>query len=311
MNEGSVIVAFRNRCSVCHKKTSHGNTSMTLAYLAGVICQQLGLSKREAARLLRDVSRSRGTIRSLEIYYAPDRAARLDAFHRRFLDPGNYAFDIGAHVGDRTASFLRLGAHAVAVEPQPDLAGLLRRIFGHRATVVEALAGATSDIAELHLNTTNPTIATASQDFIAAAYGSPGWEDQQWVRKIVCDVVTLDALVAMHGAPEFIKVDVEGWEDVVLHGLSMPVRTLSFEFTTIHPQATRRALARLTALGYHAFNACIGESMSFAHGTPQTASAILAWLVNLPLSANSGDVYASLEPKRLRAVGEVELIPAT
>ena len=29
------------------------------------------------------------------------------------------AFDIGAHVGDRTAAFRRLGARVVAVEPQP------------------------------------------------------------------------------------------------------------------------------------------------------------------------------------------------
>ena len=66
-------------------------------------------------------------------YYAPGRAAALDAFHRRFLGPGDLAFDIGAHVGDRTASFRRLGARVVAVEPQPRLARLLRLLFGRDA----------------------------------------------------------------------------------------------------------------------------------------------------------------------------------
>jgi len=32
---------------------------------------------------------------------------------------GDRVFDIGAHVGDRVASFRRLGARIVAVEPQP------------------------------------------------------------------------------------------------------------------------------------------------------------------------------------------------
>ena len=50
------------------------------------------------------------------------------------------------------------------------------------------------------------------------------------------------------------------------------------------------------ALGYRAFNACLGESMSFAHPAPLDADGIAAWIDALPPEANSGDVYASLEP---------------
>ena len=42
----------------------------------------------------------------------------MDTLYRRFLRPGDLAFDVGAHVGDRVASFRRLGARVVAVEPQ-------------------------------------------------------------------------------------------------------------------------------------------------------------------------------------------------
>ncbi|MBJ7252865.1 MAG: FkbM family methyltransferase, partial [Acetobacteraceae bacterium] len=38
--------------------------------------------------------------RSLRIYHAPGRAEALDGFYRRFLGPGDVAFDVGAHVGD-------------------------------------------------------------------------------------------------------------------------------------------------------------------------------------------------------------------
>ena len=87
---------------------------------------------------------AKGIGRSLRAYYAPGRAARLDAFHRRFLGSGDLAFDVGAHVGDRAASFRRLGARAVCVEPQPRLDRLLRFLFRGDPGVarVAALVGA-------------------------------------------------------------------------------------------------------------------------------------------------------------------------
>ena len=239
--------------------------------------------------------------RSLRTYYAPGRAARLDAFHRRFLGAGELAFDIGAHVGDRAASFRRLGARVVAVEPQPRLARLLRLIFGRDAGTVRiaALVGAAPGEAVLRLNTANPTVATASPDFIAAADGAPGWEGQSWDAEITLPVTTLDALAAAHGRPALIKIDVEGYEAAALAGLSFAPRSLSFEFTTIQRDVAFAGLDRLAALGYRAFNACLGESMEFAHPVPLDAAGMAVWVAALPAEANSGDIYASLEPGRI------------
>ena len=238
---------------------------------------------------------------SLRTYYAAGRAGRLDAFHSRFLGPGELAFDIGAHVGDRTASFRRIGARAVAVEPQPRLARLLRLLFGRDPGVarVAALVGAEPGEAVLRLNTANPTVATASADFIAAAEGAPGWEGQAWDAELALPVTTLDALAAAHGRPDFVKIDVEGYEAEALAGLSFAPRALSFEFTTIQRAVAQQCLERLAALGYRAFNACLGEGMVLAHAAPLGAEAMAAWIAALPAAANSGDVYAALEPARL------------
>jgi FkbM family methyltransferase len=240
-----------------------------------------------------------GVLRSLWIYRLRDRSRHrgMDLLHRRFLAPGDLAFDIGSHVGDRVASFRRLGCRVVAVEPQPMLVRVLRRLHGRdpQVTLVAAAIGAAEGHLDLHLNLRNPTVATGSPAFIAAADGAPRWEGQRWTQTVTVPVTTLDALIERHGLPAFVKIDVEGLELDVLQGLTRAVPALSFEFTTIQPGIALACLARCARLGDYRFNAALGESQSLVHPDWLDAGAMHAWLQALPAEANSGDVYAWLD----------------
>jgi FkbM family methyltransferase len=247
--------------------------------------------------MLDSIRAARGVIRSLRIYYGDrQRRGALDRHYARFVAAGDLVFDIGSHVGDRVAAFRRLGARVVAVEPQPALATTLRLLYGRdkAVTLEETAVGSHAGTTLLKLNLENPTVSTASEAFIAAAHDAPGWEGQHWTRTVEVPVTTLDALIARHGVPRFIKIDVEGYEAEVLAGLSAPVAALSFEFTTIQRDIARACIARCAAIGYRSFEASLGESLAFEHGSKQTAEEIDNWLMGLPDRANSGDIYATL-----------------
>ncbi|MBM0260612.1 FkbM family methyltransferase [Micromonospora sp. 4G55] len=232
--------------------------------------------------------------RSLESYYGdPAREAAMDEFYARFVRPGDVVFDIGAHVGDRTGSFRRLGARVVAVEPQQLCVRAIRRIYAGEddVVVVAAACGAHEGSVRLHVNSRNPTVTTASSHFLQAAHGAGGWEDEVWDATVEVAATTLDSLIDRHGTPTFVKIDVEGFEEAVLAGLSRPLPALSFEFTTIERAVARRCVARLTALGFEAFNIAFGDDMALAFEEWMSATELAERLRSLPHEVNSGDVY--------------------
>ena len=96
-----------------------------------------------------------------------------------------------------------------------------------RSVVIEPVAvGRDQGELVLKLNLDNPTVSTASDAFIRAAHRAPGWQGEQWIDRIAVPMTTLNALIARHGTPAFVKIDVEGYETEALAGLTGPVAAL-------------------------------------------------------------------------------------
>lgn len=216
------------------------------------------------------------------------------AFYRGFVRAGELAFDVGAHVGERTRLLRLAGARVVAVEPQAALADKLRRAFAGDpgVVVVEAALGAEPGTAELRLPPGGQALASLSDEWIERVRGS-GRFGAEWTETVPVPVTTLETLIDEHGTPAFCKIDVEGFEDAVLRGLRTPVRALALEFTREHLDATERSLDLLAALGAYRFNYAIGDSLELVEPSWTERDVVLGRLRESPPLA-FGDLYARL-----------------
>lgn len=211
-------------------------------------------------------------------------------FYSRFVAPDSLVFDVGANIGLYSELFLQLGARVVAIEPNESChSHLLRVAKGHRMSIEEKACGAMPGTADLNLSDSSG-ICTISRQWVDITRNSDLYAGSHWVGVQTVPVTTLDALAARHGEPAHIKIDVEGYENQVLAGMSFMPRSLSFEFHTSMLPVALACLARLA--DNYVFNYVIADQVRFEMPRWVKALEMERMLATLPPQPDFGDVYA-------------------
>ena len=174
-------------------------------------------------------------------------------FYRQFIKPGALVFDVGANYGSKSEVFLRLGARVIAVEPDRRSCQILRHRFPfqRRFHLVAKALGESVGRLELFVDQPGSAYNTFSSKWRDLAHRGN-------TARVHVDVTTVDALVSKYGIPAFLKIDVEGFEREVLHGMKFAVPILSFEANLpAFCEETLDCIDRLAALSadYH-FHVC-------------------------------------------------------
>ena len=220
---------------------------------------------------------------------------RLSPFYSQFIKPGSLVFDIGANAGIRSEVFLGLGAKTISIEPNAKLFALLKfKFVGNSDSIVLNVAcGSKIERKEFKI-ATNHRVSTFSGKFME--HKKKINHDIEWSRTEVVEITTLDHLIAMHGAPDFCKIDVEGYEKEVLQGLNSKIGIISFEFTSpTFNEDSIWCLKKLASLGYTTFNISFKESLQFIDRKKwMSADELIGFITtNEEMKRSSyGDIYA-------------------
>lgn len=213
---------------------------------------------------------------------------KLD-FFSKFIREGELCFDVGAHKGELTEIFLKIGAKVIAVDPQDDCIDYMRRKFRREPNLVLVNKGLSNkeENLTLYICEDSSTISTFSKKWKRGRFSSYQWNTNKLVQ-----TTTLDNLIEKFGLPVFCKIDVEGFEYTVLQGLSKPIPCVSFEFTKEFLDDAKSCINYLHKLGYGIYNCSLGEHYSLLfkewvshkelYNIPELETDPLLW----------GDIYA-------------------
>jgi FkbM family methyltransferase len=216
---------------------------------------------------------------------------RKRRFFSRLISPGDLVFDVGANLGSYAEIFASLGAQVVALEPNPDCVSHIRRSYPNSGIdVICTAVGSSAGVASIRL-AERSDMSSMSAEWISSIQAAQRMDDAVWSNQITVPVITLDSLIEKYGMPRFVKIDVEGFEESVLSGLSAQPPMMSFEFNTSFLDAALRCLHKLECPSQCSFNFVVGEPFEFELREWVGAGELCSRLASLDKEKGYGDIF--------------------
>ena len=212
-------------------------------------------------------------------------------FYSQFIRPGDLCFDIGGNVGEKTAVFLALSGRVVVLEPQANCVAELKRKFGKQAVILQKGAGAVNETKDFYV-ASNSVLSSFKPAWVSEFQDSRFSGNRiERVEKI--EIVTIDSLIADHGKPAFVKIDVEGFEVEVVRGLTKPFKCLSFEYVVEHKENIISIFRHLTSVfGELQCNYAPGNNKELVFSEWKMTSEFLDHINSAAfVESSEGDVY--------------------
>lgn len=136
----------------------------------------------------------------------------------KYCTPEMTVFDVGANAGVMTAAFAAIVRQVVAFEPLP---ACIERLKARNLPNVRIVEAAVSN--EPGKTTFYEDVRPEMSGVASSLQRLEGMEEHQ--RPITVNVTTIDDFVAQSRlAPDFIKIDVEGFEEFVIAGSMQTIR---------------------------------------------------------------------------------------
>jgi len=165
----------------------------------------------------------------------------------------NLVFDIGSNVGTTVEFFSQKANKVIGFEPNPRLVDILRKRFNNRNVIIDS-RGLSNEIGEKKFRIANAdTISTFSEDWVNNSRFTGGYS---WNEGIIVETTTLDSVIKQYGTPDYIKIDVEGYEFEVLTSLTKLLENtiISFEWAEEQKNKIEQTIKYLFNLGYKKFS---------------------------------------------------------
>lgn len=161
-------------------------------------------------------------------------------------------FDVGANRGDATVAGLKLGYKVIALEPAPRIFAELVRNFIYEPNVVPLrLAVSDADNGRIEFyECVEDGLSTTEKAWLTDPRMPYNGKEFRTISVSTC---TMDWLVETYGMPDLVKIDVEGAEWSVLHGMTTHCGKLALEWTYETLDEHEEQLSYLHSIGYTEF----------------------------------------------------------